>query len=199
MAKITLENLAHSYSAHPKGPEDYALKELNHDWQDGAAYALLGVQRLREIDAAEHHLGAADPVAGAHPVRRGGRDPRAHGGTQHRAGVPVSGRLRHHDRARQPGLSPEEPRPPRGLCGRARGPDRRDDRDGAHAGPQGPRPDGGCETEDQPGPRHGPEGRERPAVRRAADRDRPAHEMGAAHPAEEAASRFRPHDDLCDP
>ena len=42
MAKITLENLAHSYSAHPKGPEDYALKELNHDWQDGAAYALLG-------------------------------------------------------------------------------------------------------------------------------------------------------------
>ena len=42
MAKITLENLAHSYSAHPKGPEDYSLKELNHDWQDGAAYALLG-------------------------------------------------------------------------------------------------------------------------------------------------------------
>ncbi len=42
MAKITLENLAHSYSPRPKGPEDYALKELNHDWQDGAAYALLG-------------------------------------------------------------------------------------------------------------------------------------------------------------
>ncbi|MFN3278903.1 MAG: ABC transporter ATP-binding protein [Paracoccus hibiscisoli] len=42
MAKITLENLAHSYSPTPKGPEDYALKELNHDWQDGAAYALLG-------------------------------------------------------------------------------------------------------------------------------------------------------------
>lgn len=42
MAKITLDNLAHSYSPQPKGPDDYALKELNHDWQDGAAYALLG-------------------------------------------------------------------------------------------------------------------------------------------------------------
>ncbi|WP_410218128.1 ABC transporter ATP-binding protein [Paracoccus sp. (in: a-proteobacteria)] len=42
MAKITLENLAHSYLSQPKGPDDYALKELNHDWEDGAAYALLG-------------------------------------------------------------------------------------------------------------------------------------------------------------
>ncbi|MGR3541161.1 MAG: ABC transporter ATP-binding protein [Hasllibacter sp.] len=42
MAKITLDNLAHSYSAAPAGPDDYALKELNHDWNDGEAYALLG-------------------------------------------------------------------------------------------------------------------------------------------------------------
>ncbi len=42
MAKITLKNLAHSYSPNPKGEEDYALKELNHDWVDGEAYALLG-------------------------------------------------------------------------------------------------------------------------------------------------------------
>jgi glycerol transport system ATP-binding protein len=42
MAKITLDNLAHSYSPNPKSEEDYALKELNHDWDDGAAYALLG-------------------------------------------------------------------------------------------------------------------------------------------------------------
>lgn len=42
MAKITLDNLAHSYLPNPKGEEDFALKELNHDWQDGAAYALLG-------------------------------------------------------------------------------------------------------------------------------------------------------------
>ena len=42
MAKITLENLAHSYLPHPKHEDDYALKELNHDWADGEAYALLG-------------------------------------------------------------------------------------------------------------------------------------------------------------
>jgi glycerol transport system ATP-binding protein len=42
MAKITLDNLAHSYSPNPKGEDDYALKELNHVWSDGEAYALLG-------------------------------------------------------------------------------------------------------------------------------------------------------------
>lgn len=42
MAKITLDNLAHSYYPNPKGEDDFALKELNHDWADGEAYALLG-------------------------------------------------------------------------------------------------------------------------------------------------------------
>lgn len=42
MAKITLSNLRHSYLSNPKGPEDYALKEIDLDWQDGGAYALLG-------------------------------------------------------------------------------------------------------------------------------------------------------------
>ena len=42
MAKITLDNLAHSYLPNPKSEDDFALKELNHDWVDGEAYALLG-------------------------------------------------------------------------------------------------------------------------------------------------------------
>ncbi len=42
MAKITLSKLRHSYSEHPKSPEDYALKEIDLDWEDGGAYALLG-------------------------------------------------------------------------------------------------------------------------------------------------------------
>ncbi|MGO4915025.1 ABC transporter ATP-binding protein [Pseudogemmobacter sp. W21_MBD1_M6] len=42
MAKITLDNLAHSYLKTPKSEDDFALKELNHDWADGEAYALLG-------------------------------------------------------------------------------------------------------------------------------------------------------------
>jgi len=42
MAKITLSNLAHSYMDNPTRDEDYALKPVNHIWEDGAAYALLG-------------------------------------------------------------------------------------------------------------------------------------------------------------
>lgn len=42
MAQITLDKLAHSYLANPKSEADYALKELNHIWEDGGAYALLG-------------------------------------------------------------------------------------------------------------------------------------------------------------
>ena len=42
MAKITLDNLAHSYLPNPGHEDDFALKELNHDWIDGEAYALLG-------------------------------------------------------------------------------------------------------------------------------------------------------------
>mgnify|MGYP001799459527 CR=1 FL=1 len=42
MAKITLSNLRHSYLPNPKSAEDYALKEIDLDWEDGGAYALLG-------------------------------------------------------------------------------------------------------------------------------------------------------------
>jgi glycerol transport system ATP-binding protein len=42
MAKITLNDLRHSYMAEPKVPADYALKRLDVEWRDGGAYALLG-------------------------------------------------------------------------------------------------------------------------------------------------------------
>jgi glycerol transport system ATP-binding protein len=42
MAKITLDNLAHSYLPKPATDEDWALKQLDHVWGDGEAYALLG-------------------------------------------------------------------------------------------------------------------------------------------------------------
>lgn len=42
MAKITLENIRHSYVANPREEEDYALKKINAVWDDGGAYALLG-------------------------------------------------------------------------------------------------------------------------------------------------------------
>lgn len=42
MAEIHLKNLAHSYLPRPAGPADYALKKIDHVWEDGKAYALLG-------------------------------------------------------------------------------------------------------------------------------------------------------------
>jgi glycerol transport system ATP-binding protein len=42
MAKITLSELRHSYYPNPEGPDDYALKKIDLDWEDGGAYALLG-------------------------------------------------------------------------------------------------------------------------------------------------------------
>ena len=42
MAKITLDNLRHSYMPNPQRPEDWALKEMSQELKDGGAYALLG-------------------------------------------------------------------------------------------------------------------------------------------------------------
>ena len=42
MAKIGLKSLRHSYMAQPAGAEDYALRQIDLDWSDGGAYALLG-------------------------------------------------------------------------------------------------------------------------------------------------------------
>ena len=42
MARIALDGVAHSYLSVPRGPQDYALKRLDHVWEDGSAYALLG-------------------------------------------------------------------------------------------------------------------------------------------------------------
>ncbi len=42
MAEITLSKLAHAYGPNPQSDADYALKQMDHIWQDGGAYALLG-------------------------------------------------------------------------------------------------------------------------------------------------------------
>ena len=42
MARINLSNLAHSYHPAPRGESDYALRQMDHVWEDGGAYALLG-------------------------------------------------------------------------------------------------------------------------------------------------------------
>lgn len=42
MAKIELENIAHSYRPKPVSANDFALKQVHTVWEDGGAYALLG-------------------------------------------------------------------------------------------------------------------------------------------------------------
>ncbi len=42
MARITLDNLAHAYMPDPASDADYALRRMDHVWEDGGAYALLG-------------------------------------------------------------------------------------------------------------------------------------------------------------
>lgn len=42
MAEITLKGLAHSYEKTPQGAADYAIRQMDHVWHQGGAYALLG-------------------------------------------------------------------------------------------------------------------------------------------------------------
>ncbi len=42
MSKITLKNLSHSYLDKQSSNADWALRNINIDWRDGGAYALLG-------------------------------------------------------------------------------------------------------------------------------------------------------------
>ncbi|MEZ5669849.1 MAG: ABC transporter ATP-binding protein [Alphaproteobacteria bacterium] len=42
MARITLDNLRHSYVPAPAAEADWALKRMSVEWDDGGAYALLG-------------------------------------------------------------------------------------------------------------------------------------------------------------
>ncbi len=42
MAKITLDKLRHSYHPRPRADQDWALKQIDIEWSDGGAYALLG-------------------------------------------------------------------------------------------------------------------------------------------------------------
>ena len=66
MAQITLQNLAHSYHAQPdKATPTFALKEMDHVWEDGGAYALLGSSGCGKTTLLEHHLGPGAPVSRA--------------------------------------------------------------------------------------------------------------------------------------
>ncbi len=64
MAKITLSKLRHSYYPDPKTPEDYALKKIDLDWEDGGAYALLGPSGCGKSTLLNIISGLLDPSEG---------------------------------------------------------------------------------------------------------------------------------------
>ena len=157
---------------------------------------IAGPVRLRQDDAAQHHLGPDHPIRGASAVRRPGRDAAAHRAAQHRSGVPVSSHLRHHDGRGEPGVP--SPQPWNAARGHTR-PGRRDRRSpGVDAPPPPPRTraDRRRQAEDLAGARVGSFRCLGRAVRRAADRDRPGVEMAVALEAEGRASGAGHADDL---
>src|ERR1700760_4100106 len=64
MAEITLKGLAHSYKPNPAGPQDYALKRINHVWRQGRAYALLGPSGCGKTTLLNIISGLVTPSAG---------------------------------------------------------------------------------------------------------------------------------------
>ncbi len=64
MASITLEHLAHSYLPDPQDESDFALKEVNLEWEDGHAYALLGPSGCGKTTLLNIMSGLLEPTRG---------------------------------------------------------------------------------------------------------------------------------------
>jgi glycerol transport system ATP-binding protein len=72
MARIGLEQIAHSYERAPAEPADYALRQLDHVWEDGGAYALLGPSGCGKTTLLNIVSGLIEPTEGR--VTFDGRD-----------------------------------------------------------------------------------------------------------------------------
>src|ERR1700750_3346579 len=72
MARIELNNLAHSYKPRPSVPADWALKRMTMIWDDGGAYALLGPSGCGKTTLLNIISGLVTPSEGA--VLFDGRD-----------------------------------------------------------------------------------------------------------------------------
>ena len=72
MARIDLHHIRHSYLPNPQQDEDYALKEVHHDFADGGAYALLGPSGCGKTSLLNIISGLVAPSRGR--VLFGGKD-----------------------------------------------------------------------------------------------------------------------------
>ena len=64
MSKISLKNLSHSYLKSQVNKEDWALRNINIDWNDGGAYALLGPSGCGKTTLLNIISGLIDPTEG---------------------------------------------------------------------------------------------------------------------------------------
>ena len=104
MARIGLKNVRHSYREHPASDADWAVKAPERRMGRRQCQRTARPVGLRQDDAAEHHFGPVAADRRGRVLRRPRRDRGTAGCAQHRAGVPVPGRLRHDERVRQPGV-----------------------------------------------------------------------------------------------
>ena len=93
MARIDLVDLAHSYGGNDADPQSFALKPVTMTWRQGGAYALLGPSGCGKTTL----LNLISGIVTQDPVRRRRHHAAFNPEAQYRAGVPVSGDLRHHD------------------------------------------------------------------------------------------------------
>ena len=131
MTLISLRNLRHSYLANPKnGCRLGAQGNQRRLVEDGGAYALLGPSGCGKTTLLNIISGLLTPSDGEIWFGDSNVTDYADRPAQYRAGVPVSGRLRHHDRLRQSRLSASQSRDRRAGRGQE-GP-----RDRLHARPR---------------------------------------------------------------
>ncbi|SIQ41548.1 carbohydrate ABC transporter ATP-binding protein, CUT1 family [Rhizobium sp. RU35A] len=72
MAEISFDRLRHAYRPNPQKPEDFALREINHAFRDGGAYALLGPSGCGKTTLLNIISGLLEPSHGR--LMFGGRD-----------------------------------------------------------------------------------------------------------------------------
>ena len=197
MARIDCNHIRHAYGPNPKSDTDYALKEVHHTFEDGGAYALLGPSGCGKTTLLNIISGLLHPSHGQ--LLFDGKDV-TNLSTQERNIAQVFqfpviyDTMTVYDNLAFPLRNRGVPeadvdrkvRETLEMIGLAD----MGQEEGAGA-------DRRPEAEDLARPRAGALRRQRHPVRRAADRHRPAYEMGAALAVEAAAPPLRLHHGLC--